>query len=89
MLLAGSDGLLVGGGDLRVREIAGDAHLGGEVVGADEDDVDARHGGDRIDIGDRLRCLDHDDSERRRVERRRKLADLHRLVIELRLRAGD
>jgi len=48
VLAAGGDYFLVGVGDFRVVEFAGDAALEAEVVGADEEGVDAGDGGDGV-----------------------------------------
>ena len=52
------------GDDLRVAGSRRMAEAGREVVGADEDAVDAVHRGDRLDIADRLGGLDlHEKAE--------------------------
>ncbi len=48
VLAAGGDYFLVGVGDFGVVEFAGDAALEAEVVGADEEGVDAGDGGDGV-----------------------------------------
>ena len=57
VLMAGGDHRLVGTGDLGMAELTGNTHLSGEVVGADQQGVDARNRGDRLGIGDGGRRL--------------------------------
>ena len=52
-----------------MRDLARDAHLGGQVRGADQQRIDAFDRGDLARIGDRLRAFDHGDDQHRFVER--------------------
>jgi hypothetical protein len=73
--------------DARIRELPGDAELGAEIVGADEQHVDARHRGDRIGLRDRLRRFQHQHDERLGIGHRRRFAHRHAAIGELRQRA--
>ena len=64
--LAGFRHRLEGRADFRMLQFAGNAHRGGEIVGADQQHVDAGHRGDGIGIGDAFRRLQHGDQRRQR-----------------------
>jgi hypothetical protein len=75
VLAAGGDHFAVGLGHARIAELARDAELEAEIVGADEERVDAPHGGDLLAVGEALRRLDHCDHEGFLVDDARGLAD--------------
>src|SRR5258708_10089284 len=83
VVAAGGDYFLVGVGDFRVVEFAGDAALEAEVVGADEQGVDAGDGGDGVGVLDALRRFDHDDDQGFFVDDARGVADGHGGEAEL------
>src|SRR5688572_12705256 len=83
VLAAGGDYFLVGLGDAGVVELAGDAHLEAEVVGADEEGVDAGGGGDLVAVGDAGGGFDHYHHQRLLVHHARDIADGHGLVADL------
>ena len=77
------------GRDLRIVELAGLAHVDGEIVGADVQHVDALDLGDRLDVLHALDRLDHADDEGRRIQLRHGLGQRHRAQIELREIGAD
>ena len=89
VLAAGGDHRLVGAGDPCMAVLAGDPHLGGEIVGADQQCVDAGNRGDRLGIGDRGRRLHQRNDEQRGIGGLDHLGDRDALEIEDRLRAGE
>ena len=58
MALACAKDCVAGGQVVRVIELSGDPHRSGEVEGADEGGIDARHAKDGVDIAHRLDMLD-------------------------------
>src|SRR5688500_17060786 len=83
VLAAGGDYFLVGLGDAGVVELAGDAHLEAEVVGADAGGVDAGGGGDLVAVRDAGGGFDHHYHQRLFVHHSRDVADGHGLVADL------
>ena len=88
MLAAGADHLLVGLGDARVVELPRDGHLEAQIVGADEQRIDALHRGDLLALRDALRRFDHHHHQRLLVDDARGLGDRDRREAELRQRAA-
>ena len=87
--LAGHRNALEGGTDFRMLEFTGNAQRGGEIIGADQQHVDAGHRGDGVGVGDALRRLQHRDQRRQRVALRVDLAERRGAVALQRARPGD
>jgi hypothetical protein len=71
-----------------VIDLARDAHLGGEVGGADQQAIDPLDGGDGLCVADRLRAFDHCDQQHRLVERGLRLGVAGRAETVRRRRAA-
>ena len=69
-------------------QVARDAEFGGEVVRADQQNVDAGHRGDCLGVGDAFRRFQHGYDERQRVRLRVNFAERRRPVILQRPGAG-
>ena len=88
VLLRGRDGALIGVAHLRVLVVARDAHVGGQIVGAEQRHVDAIDRENLLRAIDRLGGLELHDHHRGVVDRRVELARRHGAVLQLRQHAG-